>query len=139
MRRAGVWPAPRTVVPAHRYMTTHFVMQLGLSAGYQYATVSPRAFFFFQHVRGLQTGVLARARALNLRVSWTWLFSAITAAFALIGPAPTLAAEAQANRMVVEYVPPTNPAHQVIYQRLMERRDAYLRSCKKSSAHFDCR
>src|SRR5262249_8494179 len=31
----------------------------------------PGCFFFFQHVRGLQTGVLARARALNLRVSWT--------------------------------------------------------------------
>jgi len=40
----------------------------------------------------------------------------------LIIATTTIAAEAQTNRMVVEYVPPTNPAHQTLYQRLMERR-----------------
>jgi len=64
----------------------------------------------------------ARARELNLKGSPTWLFSAITVAFVLIVPTMTIAAEAQANRMTVEYVPPTNPAHQALYQRLMERR-----------------
>jgi hypothetical protein len=54
--------------------------------------------------------------------SQTWLFSAIIVAFVLIVPTTTLAAEAQTNRMVVEYVPPANPAHQALYQRLMERR-----------------
>ena len=66
--------------------------------------------------------VLARAPALKLTRSRTWLFSAITVAFGLIVPTATIAAEAQTNRMVVEYVPPTNPAHQALYQRLMERR-----------------
>jgi len=35
---------------------------------------------------------------------------------------PTHAAEAHPNRMRVEYVPPTNPAHQALYERLKERR-----------------
>jgi hypothetical protein len=50
------------------------------------------------------------------------LFCVISVAFDLIGRTPAIAAEAQANRMIVEYVPPTNPAHQALYQRLMERR-----------------
>ena len=66
--------------------------------------------------------VLARAPALKLTRSRTWLSSAITVAFGLIVPTATIAAEAQTNRMVVEYEPPTNPAHQALYQRLMERR-----------------
>ena len=45
----------------------------------------------------------------------------IVGALAIIATT-TIAAEAQTNRMVVEYVPPTNPAHQALYQRLMERR-----------------
>jgi len=53
----------------------------------------------------------ARALALNLKGSRTWLFSAITVAFVLIVPTTTIAAEAPTNRMVVQYVPPTNPAH----------------------------
>jgi len=60
--------------------------------------------------------------ALNLKAWRTWLSSAITVAFVLLVPTATIAVEAQANRMVVEYVPPTNPAHQALYQRLMERR-----------------
>jgi hypothetical protein len=44
----------------------------------------------------------------------------MTVAFVLAVPTTTIAAEAQANRMTVEYVAPTNPAHQKLYQRLME-------------------
>src|SRR5215468_6267771 len=49
--------------------------------------------------------------------SWAWLLCVIW-----IVSTTTIAAEAQANRMTVEYVPPTNPAHQTLYQRLKERR-----------------
>jgi len=77
--------------------------------------------FPYQHRQGVFTGAPARAPALNFKGSRTWLFSAITA-LVLIVPTTTIAAEAQTNRMVVEYVPPTNPAHQALYQRLMERR-----------------
>ena len=77
--------------------------------------------FPHRHRRGFFTGAPARAPALNFKGSRTWLFSAITA-LVLIVPTTTIAAEAQTNRMVVEYVPPTNPAHQALYQRLMERR-----------------
>ena len=60
--------------------------------------------------------------ALNLRGPRTAFLSAITLGFVLNVPTSTIAAEAQTNRMVVEYVPPTNPAHQTLYQRLVERR-----------------
>src|SRR5262245_63762373 len=60
--------------------------------------------------------------ALNLRGLRTAFLSAITLGFVLIVPTATIAAEAQTNRMVVEYVPPTNPAHQALYDRLKERR-----------------
>jgi putative metallopeptidase DUF4344 len=62
------------------------------------------------------------APALNLRGPRTAFLSAITLGFILIIATTTIAAEAQTNRTVVEYVPPTNPAHQALYQRLMERR-----------------
>jgi putative metallopeptidase DUF4344 len=72
------------------------------------------------------------ASALNHREPRTAFLSAaslgyVFLGFALLGfvllvPTATIAAEAQANRMVVEYVPPTNPAHQTLYQRLKERR-----------------
>jgi hypothetical protein len=65
----------------------------------------------------------AQAHKLNPKGSlWTLLLSAITAAFVLIVPTTAIVAEAQTNRMVVEYVPPTNPAHEALYKRLMERR-----------------
>src|SRR5215813_9813851 len=70
----------------------------------------------------LLTVIPVAAPALNLRGRRTAFLSAITLGFVLIVPTSTIAAEAQANRMVVEYVPPTNPAHQTLYQRLMERR-----------------
>ena len=62
------------------------------------------------------------APALNLREPRTAFLSAITLGFVLIVPTSIIAAEAESNRMVVEYVPPTNPAHQTLYQRLKERR-----------------
>jgi hypothetical protein len=65
---------------------------------------------------------LTRARELDLTWAQTWLFSAFAVAFLLMVPRATMAAEAQTNRMTVEYVPPTNPAHQALYQRLMDRR-----------------
>ena len=48
--------------------------------------------------------------------------SILTFGIVLIIATTTIAVEAQTNRMVIEYVPPTNPAHQALYQRLMERR-----------------
>jgi hypothetical protein len=39
-----------------------------------------------------------------------------------IPQSPANAAEAHTNRMRVEYVPPTNPAHQSLFERLKERR-----------------
>ena len=73
------------------------------------AQVIPRS-LYRQCQRFLTLGS-ARARELDLKGSPTWLFSAITVGFVLIAPTTTIAAEAQTNRMVVEYVPPTNPAH----------------------------
>src|SRR6516225_6998599 len=60
--------------------------------------------------------------ARNLKGLQIGFLSAITLASLVMVPTATIAAEAQANRMVVDYVPPTNPAHQTLYQRLMERR-----------------
>src|SRR5262245_38121346 len=81
---------------------------------------------FFRSVRDqcwrLLTVIPVAASAPNLKGPRTWLLSAITVALALIVPRTTIAAEAQANRMVVEYVPPTNPAHQALYEKLKERR-----------------
>ena len=51
-----------------------------------------------------------------------WLFSLICMLAFAIPQTPTHAAEAHPNRMRVEYVPPTNPAHQALYERLKERR-----------------
>jgi hypothetical protein len=70
----------------------------------------------------LLTPTPVTAPALNLKGPRTAFLSAITLGFVLTVPMPTVAAEAQASRMIVEYVPPTNPAHQALYQRLMERR-----------------
>jgi len=75
-----------------------------------------------QHVYCFLAGALGRTPAPGLKGVSVGLFCVISAAFALIGRTPTIAAEAQANRMIIKYVPPTNPAHQALYQRLMERR-----------------
>ena len=74
------------------------------------------------HCQRLLTGAAAAAPQLDLRGPQIEFLSAITLALALSVPTATIAAEAQANRMTVEYLPPTNPAHQTLYQRLMERR-----------------
>ena len=54
--------------------------------------------------------------------SMGWLFSLICMLAFAIPQAPAHAAEAHPNRMRVDYVPPTNPAHQALYERLKERR-----------------
>ena len=79
-----------------------------------------------EQCRRLLTVPTAAARALNRALNLTdpriGFLPAITIASVLILPTATIAAEAQANRMTVEYVPPTNPAHQALYKKLMERR-----------------
>jgi len=51
-----------------------------------------------------------------------WLAFSIVVAFFLI-PLPTvMAAEVRTNRMLVEYVPPTNPEHQPLYELLKKHR-----------------
>src|SRR5215831_15581824 len=72
------------------------------------------------------------APALNCKEPRRALLPAISHGYAFLGfallglvvlvPTTTIAAESQTNRMTVEYVPPTNPAHQTLYQRLKERR-----------------
>jgi hypothetical protein len=79
-------------------------------------------FFRSAHGQRLLTTNPVAAPALNGKGPRTWLLLAIAVALVLIVPRTTIAAEAQANRMVVEYVPPTNPAHQALYQKLKERR-----------------
>ena len=64
----------------------------------------------------------ARNRAVNLTGPRIGFLAAITIASVLSLPTATIAAEAQANRMTVEYVPPTNPGHQTLYKKFMERR-----------------
>jgi len=52
-----------------------------------------------------------------------WLSAAAIIAVSMMPQAPAIAApETRANRMLVEYVPPTNPAHQKLYEMLKERR-----------------
>ena len=63
-----------------------------------------------------------------------WLFSLICMLALAIPQTPSHAAQAHPNRMQVDYVPPTNPAHQALYERL--RSGVHLRSCRKSSAPF---
>jgi Putative metallopeptidase len=54
--------------------------------------------------------------------SMGWLLSLICMLAFAIPQTPAHAAEAHPNRMQVEYVPPTNPDHQALYERLKERR-----------------
>jgi hypothetical protein len=68
----------------------------------------------------------ARARAdlclSTFRRSTGWLFFAICISLLMVPQTPAIAADALPNRMQVEYVPPTNPAHQPLYTMLKERR-----------------
>jgi hypothetical protein len=58
----------------------------------------------------------------RLKMSMNWLFSLICVLALTLPQTPTNAAEAHTNRMRVDYVPPTNSAHQALYERLKERR-----------------
>jgi hypothetical protein len=50
-----------------------------------------------------------------------WLVWGTCISFLSTPLAPAAAADVQTNRMKVEYVPPTNPAHQALYDRIKER------------------
>ena len=50
-----------------------------------------------------------------------WLVSAIGVSFVMMSPTLAAAADVQTNRMKVEYVPPTNLAHQALYELLKQR------------------
>ena len=65
-----------------------------------------------------------------LRGSWICVICA-----ALIGASPI--ANAEPRRIRVEYVPPTNPAHQALYELLQQRRA--LEKFQRSSAPFGYR
>jgi hypothetical protein len=53
------------------------------------------------------------------RLRWSWLYRI---SVALIGAAASLAAHAESHGIRVEYVPPSNPAHQALYELLQQRR-----------------
>jgi hypothetical protein len=50
------------------------------------------------------------------------VFSAVGISFVMMSQTPAAAADMQTNRMKVEYVPPTNSAHQALYGLIKERR-----------------
>jgi hypothetical protein len=81
----------------------------------RFRTVTPVAAPALNHA-GARTAFLSA-----IRLGCAFLGFALLG-FIVLVPTATIAAEAQANRMVVEYVPPTNPAHQALYERLKERR-----------------
>src|SRR5215471_3515090 len=51
-----------------------------------------------------------------------WLASSVVLACFMFPLPVAMAAEAQTNRMLIEYVPPTNPAHQPLYELLKKHR-----------------
>jgi hypothetical protein len=65
---------------------------------------------------------LAGGRRLNLMRSMGWLFSTICISLVVMSHTPTAAAEAQTNRIRIEYSPPKNPALQTVYELVKERR-----------------
>ena len=54
--------------------------------------------------------------------SFAWSLLVVCGVLVASAQVPILAAEVQTNRMRVEYVPPTNPAHQALYELLKEKR-----------------
>lgn len=62
------------------------------------------------------------SRSTALMISASWLFLACCIALLLMQKVPAAADDARANRMQVDYVPPTNPAHKPLYELLKERR-----------------
>ena len=76
---------------------------------------------FFRHRRASS---MAQART-PLPGFWRspgWVFFGICVALALMSQTPTAAADAQTNRIRIEYYPPNNPALQSVYQLVKERR-----------------
>src|SRR5262245_24560974 len=55
------------------------------------------------------------------RLRWAWV-CAMALAVVGAGTSTSLLADAEPHRIRVEYVPPTNPAHQSLYERLQQRR-----------------
>ena len=94
-------------------MKAHLLLRSLRDQGLRLRTVTPVAALALH--RGPRT-------AFPSATSLGYVFGFALLGFAVLVPTATIAAEAQANRMVVEYVPPTNPAHQALYQRLKERR-----------------
>src|SRR5262249_49413244 len=54
--------------------------------------------------------------------SFAWSLLVVCGVLVASAQVPILTAEVQTNRMRVEYVPPTNPAHQALYELLKEKR-----------------
>jgi hypothetical protein len=54
--------------------------------------------------------------------SFAWSLLVVCGVLVASAQVPILAAEVQTNQMRVEYVPPTNPAHQALYELLKEKR-----------------
>jgi Putative metallopeptidase len=51
-----------------------------------------------------------------------WLFAVACISLFMVPQAAASDSEVRANRMQVDYIPPTNPAHQKLYEMLKERR-----------------
>jgi hypothetical protein len=65
-----------------------------------------------------QQGIARMTKMSSVR----WVASTLALAYLVLPPPPTTAAEAQTNRMLIEYVPPTNPEHQPLYELLKKHR-----------------
>ena len=75
-----------------------------------------------RHSRNGARAVHCPSRSAHLLISTGWLLLACCIALLIMQKAPAAADDARANRMQVDYVPPTNPAHQPLYELLKERR-----------------
>jgi Putative metallopeptidase len=76
---------------------------------------------FFRHRRA-SSMAQARAPLLNFMRSAACLLSAMCISLIVMAQTPTAAADAQTNRIRIEYYPPNNPALQPVYQLVKERR-----------------
>jgi hypothetical protein len=68
------------------------------------------------------TAARADSRLRRLLRSTAWLLGAICASLIVMSPTPTTAADAQTNRIRIEYFAPEDPTLQPIYEMLKERR-----------------
>ena len=76
---------------------------------------------FFRHRRA-NSIAQARAPLVNFMTPAVCLLSAMCISLIVMAQTPTAAAEAQTNRIRIEYNPPNNPALQAVYQLVKERR-----------------